>query len=206
MTRPEYPPGRSEKLIPLVRKTFGDDMALYADANGSYSVKEAIRIGKLMQEYNYDFFEEPVPFYWYEETKQVADALEIPIAGGEQEGSMHNFRWLIGNKVLKTVQADLFYFGGLIRSMKVARMADAFGVQCTPHTGGAGFLYMMHLISAIPNPGPYHEYKGAGIDIPFECETSSLKPEDGVVKIPSGPGLGIHIPPDVVAKHKLMRE
>jgi L-alanine-DL-glutamate epimerase-like enolase superfamily enzyme len=53
------PSGRSEKLIPLVRKAFGDEMVIYADSNGSYSVDEAIRIGRLMEEYQFDFYEEP---------------------------------------------------------------------------------------------------------------------------------------------------
>ena len=118
MSHPEYPPGRSEKLIPLVRKTFGDEMVISADANGSYTPAQAIPIGKLMQEYKYAFFEEPVPFDWYEETKQVADALEIPIAGGEQEPSTHNFRWLVANGALSIVQQDMFYFGGMVRCMQ----------------------------------------------------------------------------------------
>jgi hypothetical protein len=76
------PRGRTETIIPLIRKTFGDDMALYADANGFYSVEEAIRVGRLLEEYRYGFFEEPVMFDWYEETRQVADALILPVAGG----------------------------------------------------------------------------------------------------------------------------
>ncbi len=76
------PPGRSEQLIPLVRKTFGDDMTIYADSNGSYTADEAIRIGRIMEEYAYDFYEEPVPFDWYEETRQVTQAMRIPVAGG----------------------------------------------------------------------------------------------------------------------------
>ena len=73
----EEPAGRSEKLIPLVRKTFGDKMVIYADSNGSYTADEAIRIGKIMEEYKIDFYEEPVPFDWYEETKEVADSLKF---------------------------------------------------------------------------------------------------------------------------------
>jgi len=118
MSHPEYPAGRTEELIPMVRKTYGDKMVLYADSNGSYNAAEAIRIGKLCEEYRYDFYEEPVPFDWYQETKEVADALSIPIAGGEQEPSLHNFRWLIASDALDIVQPDLFYFGGMIRSMK----------------------------------------------------------------------------------------
>jgi L-alanine-DL-glutamate epimerase-like enolase superfamily enzyme len=177
MNATEVPPGRSEKLIPLVRKTFGDDMTIYADSNGSYDVSEAIRIGKLMEEYKFDFYEEPVPFDWYEETKEVNDALNVPIAGGEQEPSMHNFRWLIGNDALQIVQPDIFYFGGMIRSMKVARMAAVKNMQCTPHISGSGlgYIYMMHFVSAVPNAGPYHEFKGFNNEIPLQCSTSDCR-------------------------------
>jgi L-alanine-DL-glutamate epimerase-like enolase superfamily enzyme len=199
----EHPQGRTEKLIPLVRKAFGDEMVIYADSNGSYTVDEAIRIGKMMEEYRYDFYEEPVPFDWYEETHQVAKALKIPIAGGEQEPSMRNFRWLIGNQAIQIVQPDIFYFGGMIRSMKVARMAEAAGYVCTPHISGSGlgFLYMVHFVSALLNAGPYHEFKGLNKELPFNCSTSSLTSEDGVIKVPTGPGLGIEIDPAYIAKH-----
>jgi L-alanine-DL-glutamate epimerase-like enolase superfamily enzyme len=203
----EEPKGRSEKLIPLVRKTFGDKMVIYADSNGSYTVDEAIRIGRIMEEYKIDFYEEPVPFDWYEETKEVADALKIPIAGGEQEPSMHLFRWLIANDALQIVQPDMFYFGGMVRSMKVARMAEASGVPCTPHISGSGigYLYMMHFVSSIPNAGPYHEFKGFNKELPIECKTSPLVSNNGVVKVPSGPGMGIDIDPEYIKKHVVVK-
>lgn len=202
----DYPPHRTENLIPLVRKTFGDKMTIYADSNGSYTVDEAVRIGKILEEYKIDFYEEPVPFDWYEETKQVNEAMEIPIAGGEQEPSMHNFRWLIANHALDIVQPDIFYFGGMIRSMKVARMAEVFGKPCTPHISGSGlgYLYMMHFVSAIPNAGPYHEFKGFNTEIPLECSTSDLVSHDGIVNVPTGPGSGIIIDPGFIAKHQLV--
>lgn len=200
----DYPPRRTENLIPLVRKTFGDDMTIYADSNGSYTVDEAIRIGKILEEYNIDFYEEPVPFDWYEETKLVNGALKIPIAGGEQEPSMHNFRWLMAHHALDIVQPDIFYFGGMIRSMKVARMAEAFGKPCTPHISGSGlgYLYMMHFVSSIPNAGPFHEFKGFNTEIPLECPTSDLVSHDGIVSVPTGPGSGTIIDPDFIAKHQ----
>jgi L-alanine-DL-glutamate epimerase-like enolase superfamily enzyme len=200
------PPGRTEELIPMVRRALGDDMTIYADSNGSYSVAEAIRIGKILQDYGIDFYEEPVPFDWYEETKMVTDALDIPIAGGEQEPSMHNFRWLIGNDALDVVQPDIFYFGGMIRSMRVARMAEAFGKPCTPHISGSGlgYLYMLHFVSAVPNAGPFHEFKGLNRSLPLECPTSPLESRDGVVKVPTGPGSGVEIDPAFLAKHRLV--
>ena len=203
----DYPEGRTEKLIPMVREAFGDEMTIYADSNGSYDAKEAIRIGKIMEEYKYDFYEEPVPFDWYEETKQVTDAVSIPVAGGEQEPSMRNFRWLIGNRALDIVQPDMFYFGGMIRSMKVARMAEALGMPCVPHISGSGlgYLYMMHFVSAIPNAGPFHEFKGFNRHIPLECKTSDLISNDGIVTVPTGAGLGVEIDSDFIAKHKVLK-
>jgi L-alanine-DL-glutamate epimerase-like enolase superfamily enzyme len=208
MSRPESPVGRSEKLIPLVRKTFGDQMVICADANGSYSVDEAVRIGRLMEEHRYAFFEEPVPFDWYEETKHVGAALRIPVAGGEQEPSLHNFRWLLANGALSIVQPDMFYFGGMVRCMRVARMAHALGKPCIPHisNSGLGYLYMMHFVSAIPNAGPYHEFKEFNEGLPVRCATSTLRSDDnGIVKVPTGPGLGVEIDAAFVAKHAVVR-
>ncbi|MCU0472392.1 MAG: mandelate racemase/muconate lactonizing enzyme family protein [Bacteroidales bacterium] len=206
MSALEFPKGRSEKLIPLVHKTLGDQMVIFTDSNGSYDVDEAIRIGKIMQEYNFEFYEEPVPFDWYEETRQVADAQKVPIAGGEQEGSMDNFRWLLGNDAIHVLQADMFYFGGMIRSMKVARMAEVLGKVHTPHVSNIGYVYMLHFVSAIPNAGRYHEFKSPfDDDMSFECKTSSLLPEDGIVKVPTGPGIGIDFDPDFIEKHQIVK-
>ncbi|NMM47559.1 mandelate racemase/muconate lactonizing enzyme family protein [Marinigracilibium pacificum] len=203
MNNPDTPPGRSEKLIPLVRKRFGDDIAVYVDANSSYNVEEAIKIGRLIEENNFNFFEEPIPFDWYEEIKVVKDALKVPIAGGEQEGSMHNFRWLLANDALDIVQQDIFYFGGMIRAMKVAKMAHALGKTCVPHISGSGlgYLYMLHFVSVIPNAGPHHEFKGFNEEIPFECDSCDMKIVDGKIKVPTGPGSSIEIDPDFINKH-----
>jgi L-alanine-DL-glutamate epimerase-like enolase superfamily enzyme len=156
-------PGRTEALIPLVRKTFGDDFTLYADSNSSYDVDNAIRIGRIMEEHNYAFYEEPCEFDDLWGTKAVADALQkIPVALGEQEFSMHRFRWCIENRVADIMQPDLHYFGGFIRSTRVARMAAAAGMTVVPHMSGGslGYLDTTHFCSFTPNIGPFMEFKG----------------------------------------------
>ncbi len=210
MTRDMYavgPPGRTEKMIPLVRKTFGDNMALYADSNSFYSVPEAIRVGRLLEEYKYRYFEEPVMFDHIEEIKQVADALTLPIANGEQDYSFYGFRWLIANDGIDIVQPDNYYFGGLIRSMKVARMAAAFGKKIVPHMsgGGLGYLYNIQFVSAVPNADAHHEFKGLQTNVRFECTTSPLQVVDGKIKVPTGPGFGVDIDPDWVKKHQVVK-
>lgn len=194
-------PGRTEKLIPLVRKTFGDQMALYADSNSSYDAKNAIRVGRIMEEHNYAFYEEPCEFDHLEETKEVADALTIPVAGGEQEFSEWRFRHAILNRVVDVVQPDLHYYGGFIRAMRVARMAAEAGMPCTLHMSGSGLGYLdvIHFASCCPDPGAHQEFKGE-TNIPVHCDTSDLKCKNGAVRVPSGPGFGITIDPAFVAK------
>lgn len=209
----ENAPGRTEKLIRLARETFGDNMALMIDGNGTYSVKEAIRIGKILEEYNYYFYEEPVPWDWYEEQKQVAAALNIKMAGGEEEFGMHAFRWLIAHDAFQILQPDTFYYGGMIRSMKVARMAAALGKTIAPHMsgGGLGWLYMLIFTCACSNADKFHEFKmfetrdANGTIIPIESKTEPFSSIDGVIKVPTGPGLGIHIDPDYIKTHEVFQ-
>ena len=73
-------PGRTDTLIPLVRKTFGDDFDLHGDSNSSYDPAHAIPIGRKLEEYGYVYYEEPCEFDALEDTKMVRDTLSIPVA------------------------------------------------------------------------------------------------------------------------------
>ena len=197
---------RDHTMIPLTRKIFGDKMVLHADANGSYDVPMSVKIGRMMEEYKFAFMEEPVPFDYYDETKQVADTLTIRIALGEQESSLRSFRRIIENDVAQVIQPDLLYFGGLTRSIKVARMAAIAGKDCTPHMsgGGLGYLYIAHFASCVPNCGAHQEYKGEEDTLPVSSDTSSLKSENGLLKVPTGLGLGVTIDPDFIKRATTM--
>src|SRR4051812_4960680 len=184
-------PGRTETLIPLVRKTFGDDFDLHGDSNSSYDPAHAIPVGRMLEEYNYVYYEEPCEFDALEDTKKVRDTLSIPVALGEQEYSEWRFRWTIANRVCDIVQPDIYYYGGLIRSLRVSRMAQMAKMPTTVHiSGGFGFVYMLHFASVVPDVGKYQEYKlgtekyGAWFDPPISVK-------DGKMTIPTGPGVGI---------------
>ncbi len=185
-------PGRTEGMIRLVRKTLGDKVTIYADANGSYDAPKAIEIGKMLQDHGINMFEEPCPFDWLEETKQVADALEIPVAGGEQETSPHRFRWMIHNDAVQVVQPDLHYNGGFIRATRVARMAAKAGLKIVPHMSGEGTgnIDVIQFASFTPNMGPFQEYKG-NIEQTGLWYDPPLRLKDGAINVPAGPGLGV---------------
>lgn len=198
-------PGRSEALIPLVRQTFGDGMTLYADANSSYDAREGTRIGRIMEQHGHGFYEEPCEFDDLWGTKEVADALTMPVAGGEQEFSLHRWKWMIANRAVDIVQPDLHYGGGFLRATQVARMAAAAGMTVVPHMsgGGLGYLDVVQFASFTPNIGPFMEFKG-NATLPVSCDTSSLKCENGQVRCPAGTGFGVTIDPQFVREAQIV--
>lgn len=186
---------RDREMIVLARRTFGDDITIYVDANSSYTVDEAIEMGRFFDDYGVAFFEEPVPWQDYRGTKQVAAALRdlnIKVAGGEQDSSLWRWRDMIDSQVVEIAQPDVFYNGGFVRTLRVAKMAATAGLPVTPHSPkvmphGAANL---HLCSVLPNLGPFQEYRSYG------------NMTNGLVSVPQRPGLGIDIDATVISAAK----
>jgi L-alanine-DL-glutamate epimerase-like enolase superfamily enzyme len=195
-------PGRTEAIVPLVREKFGADFTLYADSNGSFDPARGLEVGRILDRHGIAIYEEPVPHDLYEETKHLADALTVPVAGGEQESSHNRFRWMIAHRALDVVQPDLFYFGGLVRSIRVARMAHAAGLTCDTHISGTGlgWIYMLHFVACIPNAGAFQEFKSFDGKIPLEAPASCLQPAQGRLVSPPGPGFGVELDPAWLAR------
>ena len=196
-------PGRSESLIPLARKALGDAIDLHGDANSSYDPGHAVPIGRLLEEVGAVYFEEPCPFDHLEDTKVVADSLSLPVSGGEQEYSERRFRWMIANRGVDIVQPDLHYYGGMIRSARVANMAELAHMPTTVHiSGGFGFVYMLHFASRTKDIGRYQEYK-RNIERYADWFDPALSIRDGKLAVPTGPGVGIR---DIAAVIRGARE
>lgn len=188
--------GRSEGLIFKARRYFGDDMIIHADGNGSYSPRVAIEYGRMLEDINAYFYEEPCPFDHLWETKEVADALVIPISFGEQETSLRRFKWLIENDAAQVIQPDIQYNGGFIRTAKVAKMAQLAGIPIAAHLSpGIEYAYVLMLASFTPNMGKYQELK-AGYEETRGFFTTDLVLKDGKMNIPKGVGLGMEFDKD----------
>jgi len=172
---------RDVEMVALARQKLGDDVAIYLDANSSYTPEEAIRLGREFQYHGVGFLEEPCPWEDFEATRCVAEALELPIAGGEQDSSVPKLRWMMEHGALDLVQPDLFYHGGMIRCLRLAKIAAELGLKVTPHSPKVGPQAnpMLQFASIVPNIGPHQEYREYG------------RIEDGKVAIPKTPGLGV---------------
>lgn len=191
-------PGRSEALIPLLREKLGEECFLMADANSGYSVEEAIRIGKILEEYKYDYFEEPVSWWDIEETAEVNAALDIPVCGGEQDFQINQWQRILSQDAVHTIQPDVCYIGGFSRALKVAAMAAEYGKPCMPHSANKTMItwFSASLLAVIPNPGPYCELSIE--EKPEFTEQIDIPPvgKDGKLMLPTGPGWGVKINPD----------
>lgn len=196
-------PGRTEKLIPTVRKAVGDQIRLMGDGNSCFTPPRAIEVGRRMEDSSYFWFEEPCPYWELEWTAEVAAALKMNVAGGEQDNDLAQWRRMIRLNAVDIVQPDLCYVGGFTRAWRVARMAQKAGKLLVPHSSHTALitLFSLHLMAAIPNAGPCVEFSieedaNAGESL----YSPALKVADGKVKIPDGPGWGVRINPALIEK------
>jgi L-alanine-DL-glutamate epimerase-like enolase superfamily enzyme len=195
-------PGRTEAIVPRVARALGDGIAKLVDANSGFSPRRAIEVGRLLEAEGIGHYEEPCPYWKPEETRQVTEALSLDVTGGEQDCEFGNWGRMIGMRAVDIVQPDVMYMGGIARTLKVARMAAAAGLPCTPHSANRSLVTLctMHLLGALENPGKYLELSIEGADYyPWEGGLFLQDPyhvEDGQVTIPSEPGWGVEVSPE----------
>lgn len=195
-------PGRTEKMIPLFRKELAEDTTIYVDANGSYNAEEAIRIGKMLQAYNYGFFEEPCPWQDYESTIKVSENLTIPVAGGEQDSSLYQFKYMLREGGFKIVQPDMMYNGGFIRTLRIAQLAERNNIPITLHSPQKGALNALQqqFCSIVPNIGRHQEFQ-SGNDLQW-CRIEQ-RIDKGKLSITSKTGWGIDYDDSQIKKAKI---
>jgi L-alanine-DL-glutamate epimerase-like enolase superfamily enzyme len=198
--------GRTEEIIPTIRRELGPDVALLADANSCFSPSRAIEVGRIMQDHGLCHYEEPCPYWELEQTRQVADALDIDVTGGEQDCELSTWRHMIEMRAVDIVQPDILYLGGISRTLKVANMAETAGLPVTPHSANLGLvtLFTMHLLKALPNAGKYLEFSMEGPDYyPWQeglFVSSPYEIDNGHVTVGDAPGWGVEIDPEWLAR------
>lgn len=190
-------PGRTEALIPAVRKAVGDDVILLADGNSCYTPAKAVEVGRLLEAHHFSHFEEPCPYWKLEWTAEVAGALDIPVAGGEQDYDLEQWRRIVDMHAVDIVQPDICYVGGLTRALRVAKMAEAASLPCVPHSANLSMvtLFTLHMMGAIPNAGPHVEFSIEPTSWASGIYAPALEVVNGKVMIPTGPGWGVEVNP-----------
>ena len=198
-------PGRTEQIIPTLRRSMGDKAALLIDANSCYTPERAIEVGLMLQDHGFCHFEEPCPYWELEQTKQVTEYLDIDVTGGEQDCDLPTWRRMINMRAVDIVQPDILYLGGICRTLRVVKMAASSGLPVTPHCANLSMvtLFTMHLLRAIPNAGKYLEFSIEEADYyPWQCGLFIESPyeiDNGHAMVTDRPGWGVEINPDWLA-------
>jgi L-alanine-DL-glutamate epimerase-like enolase superfamily enzyme len=198
-------PGRTEEIIPTMRRELGEGVDLLIDANSCYAPPRAIEVGRMLEDHGFCHYEEPCPYWELEQTKEVTQALEIDVAGGEQDCSLATWRRMIGMRAVDVAQPDVCYLGGISRTLRVCRMAGEAGLAVTPHCANLSMvtLFTMHLLRAIPNAGKYLEFSIEGPDYyPWQEGLFVRSPYaivDGKATVTEAPGWGVEISPEWLA-------
>jgi len=203
------------ELVAAVRDAVGSDMDIMCDANqgwpihafGAYpiwTVKRAIETCRILEDLDVRWMEEPLYRFDYEGYSRLRESTTTPIAGGEFNVDLHEFRDLVVRGCLDILQPDATISTGLWNARKVAALAEAWGLEFSPHTwtNGLGFAANLQVMCSAPNvpycefpyepPGWVPEARDFMLTEPFTIDG------EGYIKAPEGPGLGIILDMDKI--------
>jgi len=197
-------------IIREVRRAVGEDVVVMVDANMAYDLKTAKRMADVFAEYNVYWLEEPVRVHglhqYVEMLKAMREYTPIYIAGGECLFTRFEFTELLSQRAVDIVQPDCTTVGGITEAKKIASMAEAWDVMFVPHVacssiGAVGLAAAVQVLASSPN-AQYVEYDPYETEVRHRLATGVPQVEQGRIRVPMRPGLGIEIDWEAV-KHYL---
>jgi L-alanine-DL-glutamate epimerase-like enolase superfamily enzyme len=186
------------RRIELAKQLVGKDRLVMVDANQVFAnnVPEALRRGRAYQQLGVFWYEEPLPPYEREGYAELAAALDIDIATGENLYTKYEFLDYMQHKAMDIVQPDNRRAGGVTEWMEIAALADAFGLRVASHGGGPTNV---HMLCSMPN-AIYLETGSLKNETTYQ---EALKLVDGKILAPQTPGMGSELRPEFVEKHRV---
>jgi D-galactarolactone cycloisomerase len=195
-----------EQLIRTARDTVGEDVELMVDAGGSeqfwpHGVQWARETAKMLGEHGVTWFEEALRPDDLQGFKELRATSPVLIATGEVFTRRQSFQPYITERALDVVQPDLTKCGGLSEGRRLGWMCDAHGVKLVPHgwNTAVGVAADLALMAALPT-ATWVEYQTGVPYIEQLIEPAFKLDKDGLLPVPTGPGLGITLNPDAVAR------
>ena len=197
----------SMRCVEAVRKAVGPDVDLMIEAHGRFNVATSIKVARALKDYNVYWLEEPLHPGRPERLREVREKSPVPIASGERTYSRHECAGLIYGGCVDYIQPDISHVGGITELKKIAALADANYITCSPHNpmGPGTNAASMHVAATMVN---FTFLETMFTDIPWRKELvkESCVLKDGALTIPDTPGLGIEINEEAFAKFPPCRE
>jgi len=187
---------------------------LMVDGNHAYGRNDALQLGRVLERFPLRWYEEPVVPEDIDGYRWLRDRLDVPIAGGENEHTAYGFQQLFNRQALDIAQPDIGSCGGFTAARDITAMAQANGVSVNPHVWGSAVAQAASLqwIANLPithhNLFPDHpilEYDRSTHPYRQRLIKDPWQLDQGVIKIPTRPGLGIEINMDVVNEFNQLR-
>jgi L-alanine-DL-glutamate epimerase-like enolase superfamily enzyme len=195
-------PAHDVRLAEAAKEAAGDAVDILIDAGLGYGADAAtaIRVARELEELGIHWLEEPFLPDEYEAYAELADTVELPVAAGEQDVTVWGFRELVDRAHVDVLQPDVTRCGGITETMRIAELARERGLRTVPHAWKSGIIKAasLHVNAVLPGDA-LQEYCVA--DTPINTRlTQELLPiaADGHVAVPSEPGLGVRLDPDVL--------
>ena len=193
------------RRIARLRKRAGDDIELCVDANWAYTLEEAVEVGRALSDNGYFWFEEPLRPEDEAGYEELHRRCATPLAAGESNYTLDQAMRLVANRTLSYLQPDVARSGGISETRRMAEFAAAHDVQYAPHIGMSGIVCetaSVHLAAAMPN---IRAMECETDSSPFKTALTGAAPsadrqKNGMLPVPTGPGLGIEIDWDAVAR------
>jgi D-galactarolactone cycloisomerase len=198
-----------------VRAEVGDRMEIMVDANQAQSpgawqpgvrwdLRRAVETARELERLRCCWLEEPLPRYAFDLLGELSRVVELPLAGGENNSGLHEFKWMLEREIYDILQPDCRVSGGITELRKIGALAEAFGKRVVPHHGGGGIgtIAHLHLVAAWPH-APYlellHDPPIGSYSHRFAIfEDPPVVDPAGCLSLPEGPGLGVEIDPELV--------
>jgi D-galactarolactone cycloisomerase len=178
--------------VKAAREALGPDIKIMADAHGTYSVPEAKRFCRSVEDCELYWFEEPVNSDNPEGTAEVRASTATPIAAGESEFTSFDIRDLITHRALDVVQPDAAIIGGISEAMRVGHLAQAWQLELAPHCWGSAFSFMAGVNIAFASPSAtIIEFSLGGNPMMYDLVQETIEVKNGMISAPSEPGLGL---------------
>jgi L-alanine-DL-glutamate epimerase-like enolase superfamily enzyme len=192
----------SIERVRAAREALGPDIKIMTDAHGTFSVPEAKRFCKGVEDCNLYWFEEPISPDNKQGTAEVRASTYIPIAAGESEYTRFDMRDLVDLKAVDVLQPDAAIIGGITEGLRVAKLAEAYQIELAPHCWGSAFSFMAGVNIAFASPSAaIIEFSSGGNPMMYDLVNEKIEAVDGQILQPTTPGLGMSVNWDFVKEY-----
>jgi L-alanine-DL-glutamate epimerase-like enolase superfamily enzyme len=183
-------PDRDLERVARARHALGDNVELYVDANGGYSRKQAVRLGRAFAEAGVSWFEEPVSSDDLDGLREVRDQCAADVAAGEYGYDLAYFRRMVDAGAVDCLQADVSRCAGITEWLRVAALAAAHNLELSAHCAQS---LTAHPACAVPNLR-HLEYFADHARVDRLLFDGVLDPAGGVLRPDlSRPGMGLEL-------------